>query len=260
MKMVMISLIMVVLLIGLLIPIWSQFQWKRLFYYGALCFSIFFFIKAHAQSDFSETRKKPNSLVYFEDNESDKAYWTTYDKNLDAWTSKFIDESDEKFPYQSPYSKYGVNYQAYSETVSKQLPVATIEVLRDSTFAERREMKIKMTPNRRINLIDLQGEQFPEFYTIRVNGKELNYSKDNKAYRGTANESFLRYTLPYAQDHLEIELIFDKDYKFPITVLEYSFDLMEHPLFSLEPREAFMMPKPFVVTDAVITRQIFEVE
>ena len=99
-----------------------------------------------------------------------------------------------------------------------------------------------------------------EFHTVKINGKTIDLSAENKEYRGTANESFLRYILPYAQDPLEIELIFDKDYKFPITVLEYSFDLMEHPLFSLEPREAFMMPKPFVVTDAVITRQIFKIE
>lgn len=259
-KMVMISMIMVVLLVGLLIPIWNQFQWKRLFYYGALGLSIFFVIKAHSQSDFSETRKKPNSLVYFEDNESDKAYWTTYDKNLDAWTSKFIEESEEKFPYQSPYSKYGVNYQAYKETDSRQLESATIEILFDSIIGNDRTMEIRIIPNRRINLMELQSVQMSEFHTVKINGKTIDLSAENKEYRGTANESFLRYILPYAQDPLEIELIFDKDYKFPITVLEYSFDLMEHPLFSLEPREAFMMPKPFVVTDAVITRQIFKIE
>lgn len=257
---IMISLIMMVLLIGFLIPIWNQFRGKPVFYYGAFLFSIFFFIKAHTQSDFSETRKKPNSLVYFEDTENDKAYWTTYDKTLDKWTSKYISESDDLFPFNSPYSKYGVNYQAYKETDSRQLESATIEILFDSIIGNDRTMEIRIIPNRRINLMELQSVQMSEFHTVKINGKTIDLSAENKEYRGTANESFLRYILPYAQDPLNIELVFDKDHNYSFNVLEYSFDLMDNPLFSMEPRERYMMPKPFIVTDAVITRRILKID
>ncbi len=38
-------------------------------------------------------------------------------------------------------------------------------------------------------------------------------------------------------------------------VMESSFDLMVNPLFSMTPRESWMMPTPFVLNDAVIITQ-----
>ena len=41
------------------------------------------------------------------------------------------------------------------------------------------------------------------------------------------------------------------------TALEFSYDLMENEKFSISKRPKDMMPKPFVVTDAVAIKQSF---
>jgi hypothetical protein len=38
-------------------------------------------------------------------------------------------------------------------------------------------------------------------------------------------------------------------------VLEYSYDLLNHPQFTINKRADYMMPKPFIVTDAVIVKK-----
>ena len=38
-------------------------------------------------------------------------------------------------------------------------------------------------------------------------------------------------------------------------VMESSFDLMSNPLFSMTPRQDWMMPTPFVLNDAVVITQ-----
>ena len=38
-------------------------------------------------------------------------------------------------------------------------------------------------------------------------------------------------------------------------LLESSFDLLHNPLFSIVKREPWMMPSPFVLTDAVVLKQ-----
>jgi hypothetical protein len=38
-------------------------------------------------------------------------------------------------------------------------------------------------------------------------------------------------------------------------LMESSFDLMQNPLFSISKRASWMMPTPFVLTDAVIIKQ-----
>jgi hypothetical protein len=42
---------------------------------------------------------------------------------------------------------------------------------------------------------------------------------------------------------------------FDMELMESSFDLMQNPLFSISKRTAWMMPTPFVLTDAVIIKQ-----
>jgi hypothetical protein len=42
---------------------------------------------------------------------------------------------------------------------------------------------------------------------------------------------------------------------FDMELMESSFDLMQNPLFSISKRASWMMPTPFVLTDAVVIKQ-----
>jgi hypothetical protein len=51
---------------------------------------------------------------------------------------------------------------------------------------------------------------------------------------------------------LIIDLNFSKDLSPNFNLIETSFDLLENDNFDINPREDFMMPMPFVNTDAIV--------
>ena len=45
---------------------------------------------AHSKSDYTSERQKPNSLVYYQNANTNKAYWVTYDERLDPWVAGYL--------------------------------------------------------------------------------------------------------------------------------------------------------------------------
>jgi hypothetical protein len=54
---------------------------------------------------------------------------------------------------------------------------------------------------------------------------------------------------------LILDFCIPKNTLFDMDLLESSFDLLHNPAFKIHPRENWMMPTPFVLTDAVVIRQ-----
>jgi hypothetical protein len=52
-----------------------------------------------------------------------------------------------------------------------------------------------------------------------------------------------------------MEFSIDRSNVFDMQLLESSFDLMQNPLFSMQKREDWMMPTPFILNDAVVIKQ-----
>ena len=79
------------------------------------------FISAHGKSNFNEKRPKPNSLVYFYNNDTDKAYWMSYDKILDGWNSSYFNKekiSIDETGIKTPGSKYNTRFYYASKIIS----------------------------------------------------------------------------------------------------------------------------------------------
>ena len=82
---IMISCLLVVLVFGLLLPVYGYIQFKKVFISLVLFASIAFFTLAHFKSNYSILRKNPKSLVYFEDKDVSTAFFATYDDKIDNW-------------------------------------------------------------------------------------------------------------------------------------------------------------------------------
>jgi hypothetical protein len=54
---------------------------------------------------------------------------------------------------------------------------------------------------------------------------------------------------------LELEFSINSNEKLALELIESSFDLLNNPSFSIAKRRDWMIPKPFVLTDAVILKQ-----
>lgn len=261
-SMVVISCILTVLLFYLLLPIFIYYRKKGLFAGIFMIGFLFFFIKAHTMNQFSEERKKPNSLVYFADQDAEKAYWTTFDRILDSWTETYLGNSPEKAEkYIEPasYSKYGRDYTFATESKYQNIEKSIIHLKKDGLTEHSRVIQFVIEPQRKINKIELYSEEDNSFSHLKFNGKELDMNQMKSDFRGKRNVALINYFVA-DNDPLEVEITLEKNSSLEFKLMEYSFDLMTHPLFNIRARESFMMPKPFVLTDAVVTRRTVSFE
>lgn len=249
------SAMLTVLAFGLLLPIFGAFAKKGLWAVFFFILSIGFLGKAHYASGYESGKAKSNSLVYLYDADTHKAHWITYDKNLDAWTTSYLGTNPKlaTTALDTPlFSKYDTQFTYAAQAPVKQLAQPGIEFLRDSVVGQFRYLKIRISPNRKVNRYDIFANEKISFYHFKANGVPQLEQKGVKMNRN--GKKILSY---YVVDNapLEMQFAIDKGALLDMQLLESSFDLMYHPLFKMSKRENWMMPTPFVLNDAVIIKK-----
>jgi hypothetical protein len=134
----------------------------------------------------------------------------------------------------------------------KSIAKPTIEFLRDTVKGNQHIYKIKITPNRAVNRYDVFSNNTASLFNLKVNEAksiEFNSKVDRKA-NGKILSYYVVDTIP-----LVMEFSIKATEKLDLTLMESSFDLMNNALFTIAKRKSWMMPMPFVMTDAVVVRQ-----
>ena len=129
------------------------------------------------------------------------------------------------------------------------IPTAEVQILNDTIIDSKRIIKLKIEPTRNINKIELTSDDSFVFDAISVQG--VKYETNNSKIKVESGR-FLSYYMALREKQLKIDLNFSKDLLPNFNLIETSFDLMENDKFDLNPREDFMMPMPFVNTDAIV--------
>ncbi len=257
-KMLVISAVFTVLLFGLLIPVLASFSSKKNFAVLFLLLGFVALVSAHFQSDFTDERHKPNSLIYYMDTDSQESYWVTYDKMLDPWTQNFMGDA----PLQAADvienlsgSKYGTGFSFAATAPYKEIQQPDIVLLTDTINGDLREIKLLIRPRRNINRITLFADKEAVFKDFIVNGESLpKNERTGNVYENRRSNVLLNYYVSDS-DSLEVQYSHLKDVQIPFTILEMSFDLLESDQFTLPERASNEMPKPFIITDAIILKK-----
>lgn len=249
------SVALTVLTFGLLLPTLGNFSKKGWWSFLFLVLSIGFFSKAHFESGYEAGKAKSNSLVYIYNADNDTANWATYDVNLDSWTKKYLGNNPQPATAlnQTPlFSKYNSGFSYAAPAPIKALQKPTIEFLKDSIAGNKRYFKIRISPNRAVNRYDIFANEKMEFYSLKANGATHINQKGTQFNR--KGKKLLSY---YVVGNAPLEMEFNINIRsvFDMELLESSFDLLHNPLFSIIKRESWMMPTPFVLTDAVVIKQ-----
>ena len=128
----------------------------------------------------------------------------------------------------------------------------TVEFLKDSVVNANRYLKIRITPNRKVNRYDVFANEDLVIQNFKANGVSLLGQKGSKYER--KGKHLLSY---YVMDQLPLEIEFSVSASriLDLNLMESSFDLMNNPLFTMAKRANWMMPTPFVLNDAVIIKQ-----
>lgn len=249
------SAILAVLLFGLLLPIFGAFAKKGAWIVVFFITSIVFFFYAGYNSGYEYGKAKSNSLLYVYNADTNSAVWTTYDTNLDEWTKSYLGESNQKavglntLPLASKYNTT-FTYSAIAPVV--EVPKPTIQFLRDSVIGNNRYIKIKITPNRKVNRYDIYANPKMTFFNFKANGVATFGEKGNRLQR--EDSKILCYYV-VGNEPLEMEFYINKATIFDMDLIESSFDLMSNPLLNVKPRNDWMMPTPFVLNDAILIQQ-----
>ena len=262
-KMLVGSSLITALLFGILLSVFGFYSKKGILSAVFILLAIVFFIKAHLTSNFTAERQKPNSLVYYYDADTDETYWATYDKILDDWTKGYLGENPEEASNYITYasgSKYAKGYSFAVEAPAKNIPLFKAVLNSDTIINDIKKRTFTIIPNRNVNQISLYVAEEVEFNFLSFNGQSLPLNNnENRASQKIKSKELVRYYVS-DKDSLEVSYEVSKDQKVSFTVMEYSYDLLDHPQFKINNRSENMMPKPFVVTDAIIVKKKITVD
>jgi hypothetical protein len=249
------SSILTVLTFALLLPVFGSFSHKRIWSGCFITIGIVFFVIAHKNSNYSITKSKPNSLVYFLNIDSKKAYWATYDVNLDEWTKQYLGSHPKAATVLNQdklYSKYNSEFTLMSDAPFSTITGPTIEFLRDTIKGNQHLYHIKITPNRIVNRFDIYNNNGSDLLLLKANGVLPIAFKSNIASK--TNRKVITY---YVVDNIPLELDISINFrnKLDLVLLESSFDLLYNSATKVSPRKSWMSPTPFVLNDAVIIKE-----
>jgi len=252
-KIIIASSVLIVLLFGLLLPVLGFIRRKKSLGHLLLIASGIVFTIAHMKNEFTSEQPKPNSLVYLHDNDAQKSYWITYDKTLDSWTKPYFkdtisDKSNIVFG-----SKYNTAFSYISNANSIILPESNFNLSIDTIINQERKIQLCIMPNRVLNSIEINSNTKNNFNNFSINGTEINTKIKSKFFNNDSPKIATYHLVN--NDPLELSFSIHKDSIPHIELFEISHDLLSNKHFDIKKRENNMIPKPFVINDAIIVKK-----
>ena len=256
-KMIAISTLFTALLFGLLVPLFSFHKNNKLFSKVFSFLAICLFVYTHLTSGFNEDRKKPNSLIYYQDHPAKKAYWLTYDIVLDDWTKTYLGEEPQQpnaLMETAASSKYNSGYSHAAKAPIKTIPHYQMHLTKDTLVGDGlKTISFKLIPEKKADVLRLFVNSEVSFNTLSFNGVPANDGAEKLDFTSTNNRLLTFYVSDL--DSLEVNYTLPKEQHPSFTLLEYSFNLMDNPWITVKKRTNDMMPKPFVFNDAIVVKQ-----
>jgi hypothetical protein len=201
--------------------------------------------------------------VYLLDADTNSAIWATYDHKFDDWTKSYLTEHPDRITDESKAtfnSKYNSGFTFTKQADIEPLALPYIGIQKDSIIDETRHISLVFSPHRAVNRIELFSDSLAVFNTFSINGFELNNgSTQTSVFQNRTHKSLFNYYVT-DEDSLEFQFSIPKNQKTTFQIYESSYDLLVHPLFKIQKRPNDMIPKPFVLNDAIIIKKTISIE
>ncbi|MDN3595723.1 M20/M25/M40 family metallo-hydrolase [Zunongwangia endophytica] len=264
-NMLSLAAILSILLFSLFLPVFGYFSKKDLL---AVLFFLGFngcMFYAHFTSGFTAEKPKPNSLVYLYDAEEENANWYSYDEMPDEWTAKYFGEdpvilnnAETRFS-----SKYNSGFTWRSKAPKIQIDEPGIMLQKIDSSDNEFQYSLKIAPNRDSKRMEIYTENITDFNEFEVNGRtpenvKLGEEEFNMFTRRWKNR-LLSYYIS-SKDTLRMNFSIDKSKSAEFILYESSYDLLENEALNVPKRSEAMIPKPFILNDAVIYKKRIIVE
>jgi hypothetical protein len=249
-KILFVSAFLLVLIFGFALPVFHQQKKKNSWQMVAGLISILFFGIATFNSGYSIDKRKPNSIVFIQNSDTNTSYWATYNNNLDGFTKQVFKNAyvEGSIPFIEGKSKYNTSFSYHKKAENKNFSTSAIKINQDTVINNERNLNFTITPTRKINRYEFNNNVIIKLKNLMINGAFYDDAKEFTANKGT----LLIYQMANSDKDLTISFTINKDVKPHITLNEISYDLLSNKKFNIKPRSEIMMPMPFVVNDAII--------
>ena len=262
-KMLVASAVLVVLIFGLCLPVFGQLKHKKRWSYVFFFFGMVAFFIAHFNSAFTPDTPKPNSLVYTLDLDNNNALWATYDKTLDSYTENFLGSTPKEASELNKNtfgSKYASGYTYASNAPLKAITPPKIEVSNDTIINNTRFFNVCIMPQRDVQRMELFSDSTNLFKSFKINGVDAYRTEgDSLVFQNRKRNRLFSFFVGKGQ-MLDMQISVPKNQTTELQLFEASFDLLENEHFSIPPRSPNMIPKPFVLNDAVLVKKTITIE
>ncbi|WP_223032161.1 M28 family peptidase [Hanstruepera marina] len=257
-KILFVSCVLVVLIFGLTISVFGSFPKKNRLAYLFLSLTIACLAVSHGRASFSEDRPKPNSLLYVLNANNQSAVWATYDNVLDDWTKAHLTDNPEpasELQENTIGSKYKTGFTFTNKAELKSLPEPSITILQDTVIGDNRDIVVQIKSNRQAERFEVFSDSTNVFKRFTING--VSAKRDNNADYVFEKRFQNRLFSYYVSDNepLEMHFVVPKNQQTRFTIYEATFNLLEDQNFEVSKRQPNMIPKPFVLNDAVVVKK-----
>lgn len=255
-KMLVTTTVMTTLALTTLLSIFDFYKNHKSLILLSISIGVLSITSALVQSKFTVDNRQPNSILFYQDTATKDAYWLSYDKQTDAFTKNFITQPSKEEKLELPFnSKYNSPITLAQKTEPKNLILPEIIKTIDTSFTDKTIYHYLIKNKRNSNIYYLMSKQQLYIKKLIVNKIHYDLKNDtNTVAHIDIKKKLFSYYFASGVDSLQIELHLPKNTQPQLDLYDISLDLTENPTFSIPKRYNTMMPKPFVVTDAVILR------
>ena len=255
-SMLALSALFIILIFGLILPVVSLLKHNKLSSYIFFAIGIVLLLSASFLSGYNKERKKPNNLLYVADFDQNKAYWVSFDNDVDTWTKAKLGVHPKhgNFDKSKTIDRYFKKVKLYRETDFKNFIPAKIQILTDTVINEQRKLKIIIKPQRKDNRIHLVTNKDVEFTNFSMNGLPIPPDTDKNTFLLKQKKNIVYYLSD--KENLELEFQIAKDENFELKIYEISFDLLSNKLLNVQQRPGNMTPSLYTNNATVLIKTI----
>ncbi len=262
-KMTVASAVFTILLIGIVLPIFASYKNIKKLAKLAFLIGILALVSASFSSDYNQERKQPNSILYVLDADKKEAYWASYNTETDAFTNQFFKENPSpNNVFSTPAStKYGTNFNILQPTKLINLTQPTIEILKDTVANTSRTISLRITPQRKVNRLELKSKNALHFTSFILNEESLSLENGQEyIFTTEKNRHILSYYFTHENESVLLTFSIPEKEIPQLEFFEASYDLFTNSEIqkihkNLIPRNEMMIPMPFVLNDAILIKK-----
>jgi hypothetical protein len=210
---------------------------------------------AETHASYNQQRPLPDSLYYFQDDTNNSAFFMSQDNKTDNWNKVFFESNLlAKKELQTFRNNNWRRAKIVATTENRHIASAKIKLLNENSQVGKHRYIFSITPQRNSHLLMLKSNSDVNISGLSINGEVLQNKPDKTLKKG----QYIARIFIADETEFIIELEIQDKQNLNLTLLELSPDLLQTKSFDILKRDDEFMPKPFVYTDSIITKQQIE--